>query len=71
LNKKIENFAFAVDCPPEMHSVSSERNDHLIEVPVCGAMGSLLLNASADRGLEPGLVVLRIGSEELTCCGIV
>ena len=34
LNQYIENFAFAVDGPPHMHSPPANRDHHLVQMPL-------------------------------------
>ena len=33
LNQDIEDFAFVIDGPPEIHPLAGNPNDHLIEMP--------------------------------------
>ncbi len=40
LNEDIENFAFLIDRTPEIHVPSSDRYEHLIEMPLTVCLGS-------------------------------
>jgi len=52
LDQDIENFALAVDCPPQTHVLTANRDDHFVQMPMIVRPWSNAAEISGDRRPE-------------------
>ena len=49
LNQYVEDFAFVIHGPPEIHPLTGDPNDHLVEMPAIARPGTASPEPSCDR----------------------
>jgi hypothetical protein len=49
LDQNIENFAFAINGPPHIHSLAANRDHHLVEMPSIVRLRSSAAEVPGDR----------------------